>query len=132
MSSFFWLDLDVTDCECVVLLKFVLHVFGNLLIFLFQTFCKLAKCLKQLKLASTHCKMFENVLFSFCCSYSCLFYLKKTISNVEFSFHQLNHQSLVTFSYLTPFFFHSCSRKDNFSDLKHFYDRRLHFQQMKV
>ncbi len=36
-------------------------------IYLFQTFCIPTKCLKQLKFASTLYKMFDNVLFSFCC-----------------------------------------------------------------
>ena len=46
--------------------KFARHVFDSLLIYLFQTFCNPTKCLKQLKLASTPYKMFENILFSFC------------------------------------------------------------------
>ena len=58
--------------------------------------------------------------------------LKNPISCERFSFHQSFFQSMSVFSFYKAFFSHICSKKQHFSDSKHFHGGGLRFQQMIV
>ena len=97
-----------------------------------QTFCCHTKCLKQLKLASTPHKMFENIFFHLAALICPIYALKNQFPMLISYYHLLVLQCNATFSFYTSFFHHIYSRKYHFRDSKHFYSRRLRFQQMNV
>ena len=85
-----------------------------------------------LKIACTTGKMISNTLFPFCFSNSLHPFLKSSISDAELSSFQLIFQSYADFYFYMRFFFNIYSKKQHYSNSKHFHGRGFNFHDINV